>query len=1022
MNYNYLQQGGLTSIPARPVFRGQQHQLGYLTPNQSELLRRQGGGVTPSGGQYKGPGGLNTFFRYFMTPELKEKKRQHEESRLPAWNKMLPQERLSFLEESLNSSEIKETDLSEMPESFMNWNQSEDNPSYRWLQYTNNPTRQPPLSKLDEYIAPSISPVTPRGFTSPSFPSVGRDPFSIEPSPTSLPSTPSVGRDPFSIEPSPTSLPSTPSVGRDPFSTEPPTISHDPMMPIERLPSGYPTPATTPIPPTSTPTVATNPLFPITPPAAPAAEPVTPEAPLTLGSGTVLGSPESAGQFNFQGKSFHIHPAQHGGGIQSLPIRPVLSGQQHELSYITPEEAQLLRQYGGGVTPDGGQYRGPGGISAYVDAGSGTGHGGPAAGPGSEGGSTAAGGVGDPSGPGPGQSGVVGQSVFGMTPGHYAPYGGVHGDVPGTESFGEGAFSVDKGNKAALAVVLSLDDRKHINPESLAAILGDPKGFLSGSVGSDGEAFTGSMHDKVRSALDAGLVDISTHGDMDSTFGHVTAITPGQAATGIAVPAQDRTNVGVVGSMMSKAVHGLTDILGLVAPPIATFSKVMGLAQMLGLAKDQDTFGDLGLMGLFGDIIGDITVGDDGETIGDALSDVFDPITSLTDEFGNIVGDAVNTVYEGITGLADESGLSSLYSSIDLGSFDGGTSTDPGKGGGPGVQVYYPTTPDLIELAKENKEEEEEKKEEEEELARLLNERTMEEIRNRYVGNLDDESEILDELTLEEIRNRYVGNLDDEPEITELAGGGYLPRLPEKVTYHSGAGGEEAGGGTSGTTFVRPWDKWNFINAMDLPQSVSTYGAVPKGANFGRPVYRDKMFNEALKKHTEILNEKYDFSPEEKHLKVWSPSDSYQDDPFYVSPTFQTYPNKKEDKDKEEKLARLLVEQQLAPNEVITVQGGGGIQDLINKQHEEYSVGNQNNIPSFNKATPHPDLMNGSDGYISNILKGHTVPMGMTNVQQMQKPIEAFPTGGQMNTTNTQYADYSKPQSFYAMPNMNRVT
>ena len=61
MNYNYLQQGGLTSIPARPVFRGQQHQLGYLTPNQSELLRRQGGGVTPSGGQYKGPGGLNTF-------------------------------------------------------------------------------------------------------------------------------------------------------------------------------------------------------------------------------------------------------------------------------------------------------------------------------------------------------------------------------------------------------------------------------------------------------------------------------------------------------------------------------------------------------------------------------------------------------------------------------------------------------------------------------------------------------------------------------------------------------------------------------------------------------------------------------------------------------------------------------------------------------------------------------------------------------------------------------------------------
>ena len=106
----------------------------------------------------------------------------------------------------------------------------------------------------------------------------------------------------------------------------------------------------------------------------------------------------------------------------------------------------------------------------------------------------------------------------------------------------------------------------------------------------------------------------------------------------------------------------------------------------------------------------------------------------------------------------------------------------------------------------------------------------------------------------------------------------------------------------------------------------------------------------------------------------------------------------------------------------VTAQEGGGIQGLINNQNKEYSIRNQSTVPSFNKATPHPDLISGSEGYISNILKGHTVPMGMTNVQQMQKPIEAFPTGGQMNTTNTQYADYSKPQSFYAMPNMNRIT
>ena len=67
------------------------------------------------------------------------------------------------------------------------------------------------------------------------------------------------------------------------------------------------------------------------------------------------------------------------GGLTSVPIRPVLGGQQHELSYITPEEARMLRQQGGGVTPTGGQYRGPGRLPAYVDAGSGTGHGGPAA-------------------------------------------------------------------------------------------------------------------------------------------------------------------------------------------------------------------------------------------------------------------------------------------------------------------------------------------------------------------------------------------------------------------------------------------------------------------------------------------------------------------------------------------------------------------------------------------------------------------------------------------------------------------
>jgi len=58
------------------------------------------------------------------------------------------------------------------------------------------------------------------------------------------------------------------------------------------------------------------------------------------------------------------------GGIASLPNSPVLAGQQHMLAYITPEEASRLRAQGGGVTPTGGQYRGPGGIASFVVGGS----------------------------------------------------------------------------------------------------------------------------------------------------------------------------------------------------------------------------------------------------------------------------------------------------------------------------------------------------------------------------------------------------------------------------------------------------------------------------------------------------------------------------------------------------------------------------------------------------------------------------------------------------------------------------
>ena len=91
-----------------------------------------------------------------------------------------------------------------------------------------------------------------------------------------------------------------------------------------------------------------------------------------------------------------------GGDFSSLPKRTTLHGQDHMLSYITPEEAAMLRQQGGGVTPTGGQYRGPGGVPAFTP--------GP---PGSDGGGNApAGGHGTGGGPPGGHAGGAAGIVY----------------------------------------------------------------------------------------------------------------------------------------------------------------------------------------------------------------------------------------------------------------------------------------------------------------------------------------------------------------------------------------------------------------------------------------------------------------------------------------------------------------------------------------------------------------------------------------------------------------------------------
>ena len=107
------------------------------------------------------------------------------------------------------------------------------------------------------------------------------------------------------------------------------------------------------------------------------------------------------------------------GGISALPRKTTLGGQDHLLSYITPQEARMLREQGGGVTPTGGQYRGPGGLPAFV------------VGPGAPSAAAAAAAAGSPGGSGaPGGAGHGQGSVIGG----FAPSsdgGGGGGGVPG---------------------------------------------------------------------------------------------------------------------------------------------------------------------------------------------------------------------------------------------------------------------------------------------------------------------------------------------------------------------------------------------------------------------------------------------------------------------------------------------------------------------------------------------------------------------------------------------------------------
>jgi len=319
-----------------------------------------------------------------------------------------------------------------------------------------------------------------------------------------------------------------------------------------------------------------------------------------LGSFDVTETPSDRAQFapggqrRYEGTEISARQPFQEGGIASLPNNPVLGGQQHMLAYITPEEASRLRAQGGGVTPTGGQYRGPGGIASFQVAG--------LAGIGQMGGVHGGGGQ----GVGHGQGVAAAQAAA-------AANAQAEAAAQTGLATGEGYLFTDA-------------ERERINPKTLAAIEADPIG-----------AEDGGLLGLVQNALADGYVDITTHGLMDSTFGHVTALTPNMPANTFA---GDRINVGDPNSAFGRAVMGLgTTALGMMNPALALPTMAIDIASSLSPGRSTGLMSLLGIPGMMNVVgkelgLGETPVGDVKGYMGDVAGYIGEK-TGLSDiDFG----------------------------------------------------------------------------------------------------------------------------------------------------------------------------------------------------------------------------------------------------------------------------------------------------------------------------------------------------------------------------------------------------
>jgi hypothetical protein len=363
------------------------------------------------------------------------------------------------------------------------------------------------------------------------------------------------------------------------------------------------------------------------------------------------------------------------GGIASLPNNPVLAGQQHMLAYITPEEASTLREQGGGVTPTGGQYRGPGGIASFPFGGAA----GPAAASAAASASAAAAGMagvqgiqgglglGNVGGDAPSVGGGSGPSPYGDTNPDFGLSEGLFGLATADTAMGDILSQTQVLDDKSLAVAISKENAKKsivaIQPVNELYALRNPLNPKSMAYADLTAQISDAKADAVAKGYSPGAISKANqiaHMNVPDIMGNVTlALALGDQqftafdiahmsdADFSALSANPATSVvGDPKSPLGMAVLGLSKpLMTMLAPPLALPMQV--LSTVYGLANpDEPSLGLFGLAeqgykGLFGETM--------GETLGDVSREMGlgrDPVANVTGYVSNQLGlsDAVSQI------------------------------------------------------------------------------------------------------------------------------------------------------------------------------------------------------------------------------------------------------------------------------------------------------------------------------------------------------------------------------------------